>query len=169
MGNKNSLLRFLAGLALMSVGLFLLLNRVHVGSAGWGGWGMLRIGAFHIPSGLVVVQFIIGIVWMFGSDGSFASKLFTGLSVLFIIAAILMTTSFWVDRMTMFDWLLILTMIFAGGTMVVTILFHEPKEDKGKDAELERMKKLAMDESKKVQDLEKELASLKDNMNNKNV
>ena len=166
--NKNTLLRFLAGLALMSVGLFLLFNRVHVGSAGFGGWGRLSIfGLFSMPSGLVFVPFIIGIVWMFGSD-SFVAKIFTALSVLFIIAAIVMNTTFWLDRMTMFDWLLILIMVFGGGAIVASILFHEPKaeEEKAKaKAEAEMYKTVANVESQRAKDLEKELNALKQDMN----
>ena len=86
--NKNELLKFLGGLALLVVGLFLLFNRVHVGSTGFD-WGRMSFGRFSFPSGLIVVPFIIGIVWMFGSGGSFVSKIFTVLSILIIIAAII--------------------------------------------------------------------------------
>lgn len=170
MNKDYSLLKFLAGLALLSVGLFLLLNRVHVGT-GWGGFGMMYFGSFRMPSGLVVIPFIIGIIWMFGSGGSFISKIFTGITVLLIIAAIIMTTSFWLDRMTMFDWLLILIMIFGGGTIVVTTLFHDDKTNiNDKDGrwltseELEHYKKLAEAEKKKSSDLSKELNEIKKNI-----
>ena len=165
MKDRNSLLRFLGGLALVSVGLFLLLNRVHVGSGGWGGWGRLSFGSFSVPSGLVVVPFIIGVIWMFGSEGSLASKIFTGITVLLIIAAVIMNTTFWVDRMTMFDWILILVMIFGGGTIVVTMLFNE--RGKAEREELEKYKEEAKAESEKAKALEKELESLKKNMSDK--
>ena len=90
MNDKNTLTRFFAGLALMIVGLFILFNRVHVGPAGWGGWGRFTIGNFSFPSGLVMVPFIIGVVWMFGTGGNLASKIFTAFSVLLILAAIIM-------------------------------------------------------------------------------
>ena len=169
--NKNSLLRFLAGLALLSVGLFLLFNRVHVGPNGFG-WGRLSFfGFFSMPSGLVFVPFIIGIVWMFASD-SLVAKFFTGISVLFIIAAIVMNTTFWLDRMTMFDWLLILIMIFGGGGMVASILFREPKADEERNkakTEAEMYKTIAEVETRKAKDLEKELKALKENVNDRNA
>ena len=169
MGSKNLLLRFLAGLALLAVGLFLLFNRVHVGSTGFG-WGRLSFGAFSMPSGLVIVPFIIGVVWMFGSNGSFIPKLFTALSVLFIIAAIILNTRFWVDTMTMFDWILILTMIFAGGTMVAMVLFKDHDLETEKNKEVEKYKKMAEDEGKKADELEKELEAIKSkNANSRNV
>ncbi len=166
MGSKNLLLRFLAGLALLAVGLFLLFNRVHVGSTGFG-WGRLSFGAFSMPSGLVIVPFIIGVVWMFGSNGSFISKIFTALSVLFIIAAIILNTRFWVDTMTMFDWILILTMIFSGGTIVAMVLFKNPDIDpEKKDQEIEKLKKMAEEKEKKNEELEKEIEAIKSRNNN---
>ncbi len=166
MGNNNdSLLKFLAGLALMSVGLFLFLNKVHVGSAGIFGWGMIRIGSFGFPSGLVVVPFIIGIIWAFGSGASTPSLIFTGISILLIIAAVIMTSSFWLDRMTMFDWLLILVMTFGGGAIVVRMLLQDRGMQKSKDkAEAEMYKKMAELESMKSKSLEKELNDLKKGM-----
>ena len=164
MGEKNSLIRFLAGLALMVVGLFLLFNRVHVGSGF--GWGVMDFGFFSVPSGLVFVPFIIGVVWMFGSNGSLPSKIFTAFTVLIILAAIIMNTSFWVDRMTMFDWLLMLVMIFGGGGIVASVLFASDGIDEKKAREeAEKYKKMAEEESKKSEDLEKELKTIKDNMN----
>ena len=169
MRGKNELLRFFGGLAMMAVGLFLLFNRVHVGSAGFG-WGRLSFGFFSMPSGLVVVPLIIGVVWMFATDGSFVSKIFTVISVLFIIAAIIMNTSFWVDRMTMFDWLLMLIMIFAGGTMVATVLFQDHLNVKNKEQNdaVEAYKKMADAETKRADELEKELKAVKDSLKDKN-
>ena len=166
MNDKNTLTRFFAGLALMIVGLFILFNRVHVGPAGWGGWGRFTIGNFSFPSGLVMVPFIIGVVWMFGTGGNLASKIFTAFTVLIILAAIIMNTSFWVDRMTMFDWLLMLVMIFGGGGIVASVLFASDGIDEKKAREeAEKYKKMAEEESKKSEDLEKELKTIKDNMN----
>ena len=135
---KNELLMFLGGLAMLISGLFILFNKVHISSHGW---GYFSFGSFSMPSGLVVVPFIIGIVWMFSSN-SFISKIFTAFSILLIVVAIIMNTRFWVSTMTMFDWLLILTLIFGGGAMVAKILFtnnsidnppNNKKKNKDKD------------------------------------
>ncbi len=105
---------------------------------------------------------------MFASEGSFISKIFTVLSVLFILAAIIMNTTFWVDRMTMFDWLLMLVMIFGGGGMVASVLFKESKSDAKKNEEdLEMYKDIAASQAKKASELEKELAAVKKQINNK--
>lgn len=153
---KNTLTRFFAGLALMIVGLFILFNRVHVGPAGWGGWGRFSIGGFSFPSGLVIIPFIIGVIWMFGSGGNLVSKIFTAFSVLIILAAIIMNTTFWLDHMTMFDWMLILVMVFGGGGIVASVLFGENKDKKDKTDKAEEGT-----ESQHIQNIENELEALK--------
>lgn len=160
---KNTLTRFFAGLALMIVGLFILFNRVHVGPAGWGGWGRFSIGGFSFPSGLVIIPFIIGVIWMFGSGGNLISKIFTAFSVLIILAAIIMNTTFWLDHMTMFDWMLILVMVFGGGGIVASVLFGENKEDKDskKDKKDKTDKAGEGTESQHIQNIENELEALK--------
>ena len=160
---KNTLTRFFAGLALMIVGLFILFNRVHVGPAGWGGWGRFSIGGFSFPSGLVIIPFIIGVIWMFGSGGNLVSKIFTAFSVLIILAAIIMNTTFWLDHMTMFDWMLILVMVFGGGGIVASVLFGENKEDKDskKDKKDKTDKAEEGTESQHIQNIENELEALK--------
>ncbi len=164
---KNTLTRFFAGLALMIVGLFILFNRVHVGPAGWGGWGRFSIGGFSFPSGLVIVPFIIGVIWMFGSGGTLASKIFTAFSVLIILAAIIMNTTFWLDHMTMFDWILILVMVFGGGGIVASVLFSENSEKKAEEKEEKKEKKGKKEttdkapQSEHIQNIENELEALK--------
>ena len=74
--------------------------------------------------------------------------------------------------MTMFDWLLILIMIFGGGGMVASILFREPKAEEERNkakAEAEMYKTVAEVETRKAKDLEKELKALKENVNDRNV
>lgn len=126
---KNELLQFLGGLAMLAVGLFILSQKVMVTSTFFG-IGML-FGGFHISNGIVIIPFIIGIVWMFASDGSFVSKVFTGFSVLLIIVAIILTTNLRLVRITMFEWILILVLIFGGAGMVAKILLSNPKSEGG--------------------------------------
>lgn len=153
MNKKNELLFFLGGIVLCSVGLFILLNRVHVGSGFGGLMGMLRIGSFSFPSGLIVVPFIISVVWMFVSD-SILPRFLTVLSMILIIVAIIMTTHFWLDTMTMFDWLLILVLIFGGGAMVAKVLFTDHGYNK-------QQTQKEIEQSKQINDLQKELEEVK--------
>ncbi len=155
MNRKNELIMFLGGIALCATGLFILFNRVHVGSF-FGFMGGFQLGRFSVPSGLVVIPFIIGIVWMFISD-SILPKFFTALSVILIVVAIIMTTHIWMDTMTMFDWLLILVLIFGGGAMVAKILFQ--------DHTVEKKAEIDKETQRQINDLQKELEDLKKNTN----
>ena len=127
---KNELLVFLAGVVLLVVGLFLFCQKVEVAST-WGlGW---RVGGFPIGGGLVIVPLIIGIVWMFAT-GSMASKVFSGFSVLLIIAAVIASTRIYLRALTLFDWILILVLIFAGvGLILRTTLVGKNKKDNNSD------------------------------------
>lgn len=153
---RNELLQFLAGLAMLIAGLFIFSQKVMV-SSGFFGF-RLSIGSFYMSNGLVVVPLIIGVVWMFASEGSFASKAFTAAGVLIIILAIIMTTNISLMRMTLFDWILILVLIFGGAGLLARILFAGRSTSESQlptnpgiertstrvdaiEAELERMKK----------------------------
>ena len=118
---KNELLQFLAGLAMLIAGLFILSQKVMVYS-GLFGHG-LQIGGFYMSNGLIMVPFIIGIVWMFASGGSLPSKIFTVVGVLIIIIAIIMTTNIRLVQMTLYEWVLILVLIFGGAGLLARILF----------------------------------------------
>lgn len=154
---RNELLQFLAGLAMLIGGLFMFSQKVMVSSTFFGTG--LMLGGLNMSNGLIMVPFIIGVVWMFASEGSFASKAFTAASVLIIILAIIMTTSISLVRITLYEWVLILVLIFGGAGMLVRILFATKSAEKTDqittgprieqtsarvsaiEAELERMKK----------------------------
>lgn len=133
---KNELLQFLGGLAMLAVGLFLLSERVTVSTSFFSN---LHVFGRHMNTGIVIIPFIIGVVWMFGSNGSLVSKIYTAISVLFIIAMIIMNTNFYMVRISLFEWILMLVLIFGGGTMVARILFTDNK--KGKDEKIDKYKK----------------------------
>lgn len=122
---KNELLQFLGGLVMLIVGLYILSRKVMVYSAFFG-YGMM-FGNFSMSSGMIMIPFIIGIVWMFASGGSFVSKVFTGLGVLLIIVSLILSTNISLVRMSLYDWVLILILIFGGAGLLAKILFANPK------------------------------------------
>lgn len=117
----NELLQFLAGLAMVIAGLFIFSQKVMVNS-GFFGHGF-RIGGFYMSNGLVMIPFIIGVVWMFASGGSLPSKIFTAAGVLIIIITIIMTTNIRLVQMTLYEWVVILVLIFGGAGLLARILF----------------------------------------------
>lgn len=143
---KNELMMFAAGLVMLVAGLFILSQKVIVYSGFFGGG--FRLGGFNLSAGLVMVPFIIGIVWMFMTD-SFASKIFTALAVLVIVIAIIMSTDFHLRSMTMFDWVVILVLIFGGLGFIGRVVLANPEKRKSKKEQYkelrERMDELDID------------------------
>lgn len=153
---KNELLQFLAGLAMLVAGLFIFSQKVMVSSGLFGyGW---RIGGFHVNNGLIMVPFIIGIVWMFATEGSFPSKVFTAAGVLLIIVAIIMTTDISLMRMTLYEWVLILVLIFGGAGLLARILFAT----RGEEKRAQRIQEQRLnDTDRKIRAIEDELERMK--------
>ena len=79
---KNELMQFVAGIIMLVVGLYIFSQKVIVFS------GFFSFGGGRFSSGLIVVPLIIGIVWMFVSGANFASKVFTVLAAIIIIASV---------------------------------------------------------------------------------
>ncbi|MCM1538625.1 MAG: hypothetical protein NC254_09515 [bacterium] len=111
---------FLGGLAMLVAGLFFFSQKVLVYSSFFSTGFAIR--GFHMRSGMVIVPLIIGIVWLFAAPKSFAAKLFMGAAALIIIAAVIMSTDFHLLTMTLFDWILLLVLIFGGLGMVLRVL-----------------------------------------------
>lgn len=112
---------FLGGLAMLTAGLFFFSQKVLVYSSFFSGGFAIR--GFHMRSGMVIVPFVIGIVWLFASPKSLGAKLFLGAAALIIIAAVIMSTDFHLMTMTLFDWILMLVLIFGGLGIVLRVLF----------------------------------------------
>ncbi len=157
---KNELLQFLAGLAMLIAGLFILSQKVIVTSGFFGsGFGL---GGFRLSNGLIMVPFIIGVVWMFASEGSFASKMFTAASVLIVVAAIILSTNISLVSVTLYDWVVILVLIFGGAGLLARILFAgRPAADRERRDGAERQ----IEETKvRVDAIEEELERMKRDM-----
>ena len=95
---KNELMQFVGGVIMLVVGLYILSQKVMVSSS----YGFFSLWGGRFSSGLIMVPLIIGVVWMFASGGSFVSKVFTVLSVILIIAAIVASTRIWLVTITMY-------------------------------------------------------------------
>ena len=155
MKNKgNELFQFIGGLAMLVVGLFILSQKVVV-SSGFFGAG-LWFGNFHMNNGLIMIPFIIGIVWMFASGGSFLSKVFTGISVLLIIAAIIISTRIYLVHLSLYEWILILVLFFGGAGLLAKVLFVMPAKNRD-DKEDRRV----IEAKDKMLEIEEEIEQIK--------
>ena len=116
---KNELLQFLAGFVMLTSGLFIFSQKVIVFSSFLGGFSL---GGMRMTSGLIVVPLIAGIVWMFVSGASFPSKIMTGVGVLLILVSVIASTNIYLTSMTLYDWILLLVLIFGGAALLAKVL-----------------------------------------------
>lgn len=125
---RNELLEFLGGAAMLAAGLYFFCNKVQVTSGFFSG-GYISIGGFNMSSGMAVVPFIIGIVILFANPDGFLGKLITTLGMVVIIASIITTTQFRLPRLSLYEWLMYLVLIFGGFALVARVLFAKPKDN----------------------------------------
>jgi len=125
---QNDLLVFFGGLAMLIAGLYWFMSKVTVTSSFFG--GSLRLGGFHINSGLIVVPFIVTIIWLFTDPDSIFAKICAGFSVILIIAAVIINTSIYLRPTSLYEYLLMIVFIFGGGAMVLKVLCNPKYKDK---------------------------------------
>lgn len=156
---KNELLQFVAGIVMLVVGLYIFSQKVIVSSGFFG--GSLSIGGFHLNTGLIIVPLIAGIVWMFVSD-AFGAKILTVAGVLIIIVSVIMSTHIHLTTMTLYEWVLILVLIFGGAGFVAKVLFasDSPAKERrrGKPQHTEKL-----ENKTSVDYIEEELQKIRDN------
>ena len=140
---KNELLKLLAGMAMLVAGLFIFSQKVIV-TSGFFGFGF-TLGGIHFGNGLIMVPFIIGIVWMFGSGGSLLSKLFTIASVI------------------LYEWILILVLIFGGAALLARLLLSDKNSTRSANSTSAGMppNEEKTDEQRKIEAIEDELERMK--------
>ncbi len=124
---QNDLLTFLAGMAMLVAGLYWFMSKVSVTSSFFG--GTMNFGNMEVSSGLIVVPFIATIIWLFIDPDSFFAKIFVGLSVILIIAAIIMNTQLRFKQTNLYEYLLMLVFIFGGGALVLKVLTNPKYRD----------------------------------------
>lgn len=118
---RNELLEFLGGLAMLVVGLYLFTNKATVQTSFFSGG--LSLFGMHLNSGLVIIPFIIGIVWLFVKPSSFGAKLVVGLGILIIIVSVIASTTIRLPRITLYEWILYIILIFGGAGLLARALF----------------------------------------------
>ncbi len=117
---------FLLGIAMCAGGLYLFLQNVIIETSLWGASARVDffglIGGNGIPSGMITIPFILGIVLLFFSPKSFWSKLLTGLGLLIILLGVISSTTLRFKATSTFNYLLMVILIFGGAAMVLRIL-----------------------------------------------
>lgn len=121
---RNELVEFFGGAAMLSAGLYLFCNKVTVTTGFFA--GRIQFGDINVASGLTIIPLIIGIFLMFLYPDSLIGKFVTALGFLIIIVAIIASTHFHLPRITLFEWIMYFVLIFGGLGLVVRVLFAVP-------------------------------------------
>ena len=120
MSRKNDFyLFFWGGIIMLVVGLFFLSQKVTVTNSFWGG-GFSMMG-MRMNSGLVIVPFIFSLIWLFIKPSK-GSKAAIVLSVILIIASLIQSTRFYIQYLSLFDWVVMLVLIFGGMAFIAKSL-----------------------------------------------
>ena len=157
--SKNPLMEFLAGIFMLTIGLFVFFQKVIVTSSFFGfGYSM---GGLHVTSGVVIIPLIIGIVWIFVDFDSLGAKLLTAAGVLFIVFSVIVSTRIMLSSMTLFDWIVILVLIFGGMGLLAKVLFAGKKTRSSGNRQTERIEENDKEIVDEISEIDKELEELK--------
>lgn len=125
MKKRNPFLQFLIGLGMLVAGGYWFLTSVTVTTGFYG----LTLGNFRISGGLVVVPFIAGIIWLFLNFDSIGAKILTGAGLLIILASVIMSTRFIFQSRSLYEYLIMLILIFGGAALCGQVLFAKPNRE----------------------------------------
>lgn len=124
---RNPLGQFVIGMVMLAAGLYWFLSNVTVSTyLGFHLWG------YRLGTGLVVVPFIAGIVWLFLNVDSMGAKILTVAGIVIILAAIIANIQFIFRSTSLYVYLIMLVLIFGGAALVGQVLFRWPKDEEEK-------------------------------------
>ena len=124
-GTSGGVGTFLAGVAMVVAGGYLLLTRVSVTSGGWRFYGYNAFGLSLLP-------LLIGIGTLFYNGRSIAGWFLTGAGAVIILAGILSNLTIYFQTTSLFDTLVMLGLLAAGVGLVARSLREAP--DAGRDS-----------------------------------
>jgi len=120
-------LDFILGILCLGGGLFLVGQAVSVSSV----WGAgFHFGGISMPSGLVIVPLLIGIGMLFYNHKGRLWKYVTGLGVVFILLAVILSVRITVNRISLFEFVIMFGFTVAGIAMLLRFWFFDESQKK---------------------------------------
>jgi hypothetical protein len=120
-GTSGGFWMFFLGLAMATVGGYLLLNQVTVHSGFWSWWGGQTFG-------LTLVPMLIGIALLFFDGKSIAGWILTSLGALIIIAGIIVNLQIYFQPTSLYNTLIMLVLLFGGLGLIARSLKPASKQ-----------------------------------------
>ncbi len=122
---KNDLLMFFIGLILLGAGLFWLFQRTSVATVGIFSGGLL-FGNIMIPTGIVLLPLILGIILLFFlEDKRIIGWIVTVIGLIIVILSILMSVRISFERTSLFEFICMFGFIAAGTGLLLRTLFRK--------------------------------------------
>ena len=122
---KNDLLMFFIGLVLLGAGLFWLFQRTSVATVGIFSGGLL-FGNIMIPTGVVLLPLILGIILLFFlEDKRIIGWIVTVIGLIVVILSILMSVRISFERTSLFEFICMFGFIAAGTGLLLRTLFRK--------------------------------------------
>ena len=125
----HELLQFFLGFIMLGGGIFWAMNMFQVSwSFGW------RIGSWNMTAGVMLVPLLVGIFLLFLLEKKVIGGAITALGVVIIIIAMINSVEFHARSASMWVYVLMFGLIFAGAGLVAKVLFQKkPKNHDDND------------------------------------
>lgn len=121
----SRLLKFLVGLVMLVVGLFLIFNNITV-SSNWGMGGyFFSFGSFNVPNGAIMLPILIGIGMLFFMRKRIYGWIVLSIGVVFVLLSVIMSTRItWLPTKA-YIFIIMFGLVAAGGGLVLRELFRK--------------------------------------------
>lgn len=117
----NELVQFFFGIMMLGGGIYWALNMFEVR---WN-WRFMQIGSFDLSAGVMLVPILIGIFLLFFMDKRLIGGIVTSLGVVVIIISMINSISFHPKNGSLYKYVLMFGLIFAGAGMLAKVLFKK--------------------------------------------
>lgn len=121
----SRLLKFLVGLVMLVVGLFLIFNNITVSSS----WGMggyfFSLGSFNVPNGAIMLPILIGIGMLFFMRKRIYGWIVLSIGVVFVLLSVIMSTRITWRSTSAYIFVIMFGLVAAGGGLVLRELFRK--------------------------------------------
>jgi len=117
---------FLIGLMMMIAGFYLLLSSISIDSSFGFGMRLYGIGGLGITSGMLMIPFIIGVIFIFYDSKNYIGWILSVGTIVALIAGVLARSQFRFNQMSAFDLIVILVLSFGGLGLFLRSLKSNP-------------------------------------------